>query len=283
MINYLGAIVTALYLIAYSLLGPWSSEIDLYISGILLLVIGIPHGAGDHLIAQKIAKRENLTFHLMPFIIYYLGIMVAYAALWYVTPEVGFIIFIAISVFHFGDMEDLDEIIPQHSLLSLSRTISLGSGILSFILVSHWPEAYHIIKDMKVSVPGELPIYFLPPSILLILLGFQQKNFQFFFSTFLTLVIGYFLPLIPAFICYFSCCHAIYSILGMQKHLDLKIVELYKKLIPFSLGAFILALAYISLISKDLEIYPLFIFLSLLTLPHFLLMHKLIKWPKSKI
>lgn len=283
MINYLGAIVTALYLIAYKLIGPWTGEIDLYIGGLLLLVIGIPHGAGDHLIAQKIAKRENLTFHLKPFIIYYLGIMVAYAALWYVTPVVGFIIFIAISIFHFGDMEDLDEINPQHSLLSLARTISLGSGILSFILVSHWPESYQIITDMEVHLPAKLPAYFLPLSIILILLGFQKKNFQFFFTTFLTLVIGYFLPLIPAFICYFSCCHAIYSFLGMQKHLELKILELYKKLIPFSLGAFILAIAYINLISKDLEIYPIFIFLSLLTLPHFLLMHKLIKWPNTRI
>ena len=77
--NYLGALATFLYVVTYFLVGPWSSSIDLYISGFLLLAIGIPHGAGDHLIAAKIAQRENLTFHLRPFIVYYLGIMLAYA------------------------------------------------------------------------------------------------------------------------------------------------------------------------------------------------------------
>ena len=57
--NYIGALITSLYVAAYFLIGPWSSSIDLYISGVLLLVIGIPHGAGDHLIAAKIAQQEK--------------------------------------------------------------------------------------------------------------------------------------------------------------------------------------------------------------------------------
>jgi hypothetical protein len=98
-------------------------------------------------------------------------------------------------------------------------------------------------------------------------------------NTFFALVIGFYLPLIPAFIFYFSCCHAITSFVGMRNHLEMKTLELYKKLIPFSIGALLLGIIYMNLISKHLEIYPLFIFLSLLTLPHFLLMHKLIKRP----
>jgi Brp/Blh family beta-carotene 15,15'-monooxygenase len=277
--NYIGAIVTLLYLVSYLLLGPWSSSIDLYICGFLLLAIGIPHGAGDHLIAAKIAQRENLTFHLRPFIVYYLGIMLVYAALWLVSPLISFIIFIAISVFHFGDMEDVEPVEPAKTWVNLAKTICLGTGILSFILVSHWPEAYRIITDMQVKLPAKLPAFSIFSSLLFLLLGFQKKNFHPFFNTFFALVIGYFLPLIPAFICYFSCCHAITSFEGMRKHLEMKIEELYKKLIPFSLGAFLLGILYIKLVSNDLQLYPIFIFLSLLTLPHFLLMHKLIKRP----
>lgn len=277
--NYIGAIVALLYLVSYLLLGPWSSSIDLYICGFLLLAIGIPHGAGDHLIAAKIAQRENLTFHLRPFIVYYLGIMLVYAALWFVSPLISFIIFIAISVFHFGDMEDVHPVEPAKTWVNLAKTICLGTGILSFILVSHWPEAYRIITDMQVKLPAKLPAFSIFSSLLFLLLGFQKKNFHPFFNTFFALVIGYFLPLIPAFICYFSCCHAITSFEGMRKHLEMKIEELYKKLIPFSLGAFLLGILYIKLVSNDLQLYPIFIFLSLLTLPHFLLMHKLIKRP----
>lgn len=275
--NYVGAFVTFLYAAAYFVLGPWSNAIDLYISGFLLLAIGIPHGAGDHLIAAKIAQRENLTFHLRPFIVYYLGIMLAYAALWFVSPLLSFIIFIAISVFHFGDMEDTQPVESNKTWINLAKTVCLGSGILSFILISHWSEAFEIISSMQVKVPQRLPEFSLLASFLLLSLGFQQKNIHPFFNTLFALVIGYFLPLIPAFICYFSCCHAITSFEGMRKHLEMGILELYKKLIPFSAGALFLGIAYTKLISKDLETYPVFIFLSLLTLPHFLLMHKLIK------
>ena len=277
--NYIGAFITLLYAATYFALGPWSSSIDLYISGFLLLAIGIPHGAGDHLIAAKIAKRENLTFHLRPFIVYYLGIMLAYAALWFVTPLLSFIIFIAISVFHFGDMEDTQPVESNKTWINLAQTLCLGSGILSFILISHWSEAFEIISSMQVKVPPNLPEFSLLISLLFLILGFQKKNFHPFFNTFFALVFGYFLPLIPAFICYFSCCHAITSFEGMRKHLKMEIVELYKKLIPFSAGAVVLGIAYIKLATNNLQVYPIFIFLSLLTLPHFLLMHKLIKRP----
>jgi Brp/Blh family beta-carotene 15,15'-monooxygenase len=277
--NYIGAFVTFLYLAAYLLLGPWSSSIDLTICGSLLLLIGIPHGAGDHLIAQKIAKRENLTFHLKPFIVSYLGIMLVYGALWYLSPLISFIIFISISVFHFGDMEDVYPVDPTKTWLNLVKTICLGSGILSFILVSHWSEVLEITTSMQVNLPKNLPTFSLLFSLLLLSFGFQKKNFHPFFNTFFALVIGFFLPLIPAFICYFSCCHAITSFEGMRIHLKMKTLELYKKLIPFSLGALLLGIIYMNLISNHLQVYPIFIFLSLLTLPHFLLMHKLIKRP----
>ncbi len=277
--NYIGAFVTFLYLAAYLLLGPWSSSIDLTICGSLLLLIGIPHGAGDHLIAQKIASRENLTFHLKPFIVSYLGIMLVYGALWYLSPLISFIIFINISVFHFGDMEDVYPVDPTKTWLNLVKTICLGSGILSFILVSHWSEVLEITTSMQVNLPKNLPTFSLLFSLLLLSFGFQKKNFHPFFNTFFALVIGFFLPLIPAFICYFSCCHAITSFEGMRIHLKMKTLELYKKLIPFSLGALLLGIIYMNLISNHLQVYPIFIFLSLLTLPHFLLMHKLIKRP----
>ncbi|MCX6194659.1 MAG: hypothetical protein NTX34_09310 [Cytophagales bacterium] len=202
--NYIGAILTFLYLGAYLMVGPWSSTIDLYICGLLLFLIGIPHGAGDHLIAQKIADRLHLSFHLRPFIIYYVGIMAAYAVLWYVSPLIAFVIFIGISVFHFGDMEDLAAVQPKETLLNLARTISLGSGILSFILFSHWSEVITIVNQMQVKLPLNLPTFALPFSVFLLMLGFQKKNYPTFLNTFLALVIGNFLPLIPAFICYFS-------------------------------------------------------------------------------
>jgi len=278
--NYIGAIITIVYLICYLVMGPWDKTIDFIFAGILLLFTGIPHGAGDHLIAQKIADRHHLSFHLRPFIMYYLGSMAAYAVLWYLFPTTAFIIFIGISVFHFGDMEDLSAVNPKQNILHLARTIFLGSGILSFILFSHWNEVVEVVTKMKVPIPLNIPSYLIYLSLILLLLGFQKKNSAYFFNTFLTLMAGYFLPLIPAFICYFSCCHAVYSFIGLKNHLETSFLNLYKKLLPFSAGAFFMGLGYMFLTSNALQLYPIFIFLSLLTLPHFLLMHKLIKRPR---
>ena len=275
--NYVGALFTFFYLMAYWLIGPWEKTIDLYVAGLLLVLTGIPHGAGDHLIAKKIAARHHRSFHLIPFIAYYLGIMVVYALIWFALPSIALIIFLGISVFHFGDMEDLEKIQPQDKLLSMVRTFFLGSGILTFILFSHWEEVIGIVYQMHVSVPKNIPPFAIYISLSLLVLGFQKKNFPSYINTFLTLLAGYFLPLIPAFICYFSCCHAVYSIRGLMKHLDMDIEILYKKLLPFSSVAIIMGMTYIKLISKDLQLYPIFIFLSLLTLPHFILMHHLIK------
>jgi len=278
--NYIGAIITIVYLICYLVMGPWDKTIDFIFAGILLLLTGIPHGAGDHLIAQKIADRHHFSFHLRPFIMYYLGSMAAYAVLWYLFPSIAFIIFIGISVFHFGDMEDLSAVNPKQNILHLARTIFLGSGILSFILFSHWNEVVEVVTEMKVPIPLNIPSYLIYLSLILLLLGFQKKNSAYFFNTFLTLMAGYFLPLIPAFICYFSCCHAVYSFIGLKNHLETSFLNLYKKLLPFSAGALFMGLAYMFLTSNTLQLYPIFIFLSLLTLPHFLLMHKLIKRPR---
>jgi hypothetical protein len=176
-------------------------------------------------------------------------------------------------------MEDVHPVESSTTWSNLIKTICLGSGILSFILVSHWSEVLEITTAMQVNLPKDLPPFSLLISLLLLSFGFQKKNFHPFLNTFFALIIGFFLPLIPAFICYFSCCHAITSFEGMRKHLEIEIVELYKKLAPFSVGAFLLGIVYIKLVSNNLQVYPIFIFLSLLTFPHFILMHKLIKRP----
>ena len=275
--NYFGALITTLYALAYLTIGPWEKSIDLSIAGLLLISTGIPHGAGDHLIAKKIAARHNKSFHLTAFISSYLGVMAGYALVWYLQPTLAFLIFIGISVFHFGDMEDLEKINPKDKWQGNLRTIFLGTGILSLILISHWNEVAEIVSQMKVPISSKIPTYLFYISFIFLILGFQKKNFNHFLNTLLTLIAGFYVPLIPAFIFYFSCCHAVYSLTGMMEHLQMTITELYKNLLPFTLGAIILGIIYTIFVSKDIQLYPIFMFLSLLTLPHFILMHRLIK------
>ncbi len=273
---FLGAFSSLLYVLLNVLIGPWDPTIDLIGSGILMFFLGIPHGAGDHLISEKLASQRGEKFHSVKFVILYLGIMAIYAVLWLLFPLFSFIVFIGISIFHFGDLEDITKSEDSSSLKRYVQLVLLGVGILGIILSSHWPEVVQIVENMGVPILNQIPKEILPISFLCFILGFNRANYASFLNTFLTLYLGTLLPLIPSFILFFTLCHSINSLFLMKNRLGITLLELYKKLLPFSLGAFFLGVIYIFLIYKDLHLYPLFIFLSLLTLPHFAIMHKLI-------
>jgi Brp/Blh family beta-carotene 15,15'-monooxygenase len=86
--------------------GPLDPKIEWGFAGILMFVLGIPHGAGDHLVVKKWREAHGMPFSILRFMGMYLGVMVLYALLWYFLPALSFILFILISVFHFGDLEE---------------------------------------------------------------------------------------------------------------------------------------------------------------------------------
>jgi Brp/Blh family beta-carotene 15,15'-monooxygenase len=247
---------------------------------VLLATLGIPHGAADHLVAEKLAHAQQKSFHLPLFLVKYLSVMAGYGILWYISPLISFGVFIAISVFHFGDLETTaDESRAQAGLpyyLQILRSCVLGIGILGFILAQHAQEVIPIIQkfDLGISLDVEtLPIGFY---IVCMLLGFQKEHTVYFIFTGITLWIGLYLPLLPAFMCYFAGCHSLYSLRVLMASLDVTWGQLYLKLLPFNILAILIGTGYVILVSPEKWLAFAFIFLSILTLPHFFLMHKII-------
>ena len=78
--------------------------VALLIVGVVLL--GLPHGALDPLVArQRFAGQPRFT--MTRFLLAYLGIAVLCAAGWLAIPNLGLILFLIISAFHFGsDWQD---------------------------------------------------------------------------------------------------------------------------------------------------------------------------------
>jgi beta-carotene 15,15'-dioxygenase len=69
----------------------------LAVSAVLLVVVGIPHGANDFL------YREEKTFKGgVKFLLAYIGAMLLYAGLWYLLPSFALLLFLVITVHHFG-------------------------------------------------------------------------------------------------------------------------------------------------------------------------------------
>jgi len=276
-ILFLGAFASLIYFLLYRFLGPWDYSIDVIMAGILLFLLGIPHGAGDHLVEAKIRKLSGKKFSILHFIVQYLGIMGLYAICWWLSPVISFIIFIITSIFHFGDLEDINPSNLPFTLIDYGQLVARGMGILGVILSSHWSEVVPIVNQMGIPIVNQIADFYLPFSFFSYTLGFKKKNVAQFINTFLTLALGVFIPLIPAFVLFFTLCHSIYSLQVMKNRLALNVLELYKNLFPFTLGALSLFLIYIFLVYNDLQLFSLFIFLSVITLPHFIIMHKLIK------
>jgi Brp/Blh family beta-carotene 15,15'-monooxygenase len=272
---YFGACISLVYGLILFMWGPIDPKIEWIFVGILMFILGIPHGAGDHLIVQKRNEMLGLPFSLVRFIISYLGVMGIYALLWYFLPNLAFILFILISVFHFGDMEEKE--ISKDSIMLIGRKICLGMGILGWILYFHYQEVRGIMGDVVGNLPVEVPNYL--PFLFggCVMLGFRRSEVQRFINTLLTLIIGCFIPILPAFVCYFAGCHAVYSLRDMSAHLGLSMKSLLGKLLPFSCLAFIIGFLYLKLGGSSQVIFQGFVFLSLLTLPHFWLMHQLVK------
>ena len=272
---YFGTILSGFYGLMLYLAGPMDPKIEWIFAGILMFVIGIPHGAGDHLVVKKWREAQGMPFSIVRFMVMYLGVMVLYALLWYFLPALSFILFILISVFHFGDLEEKES--GDDSFRSLLRKLSVGTGILGWILYFHDEEVKLIVGGAIGTLPAQVPNYLPFVFGACLMIGFRRSEIKRFSNTFLCLLIGCFLPVIPAFVCYFAGCHAVYSMQDMSLHLGIRTKNLLIKLLPFSCLAFLLGFLYLKYLGSTQAIFHSFVFLSLLTMPHFWLMHHFVK------
>lgn len=274
-----GGIVASMLYMLLSFILVDLKHLDLLFGALMLILLGIPHGAVDHLVAQKIAEQKKEKFKLALFIIKYLGIMLVYGVCWHFFPELSFILFIGISIFHFGDIESTATYSPITTngeyILQIVRSSLLGLGILGFILTSHREEVNAVLAHLPMGSTyrlGNISTYYF---LGMMLLGFQKEHTSYFINTLLTLIMGMYIPLIPAFMCYFGACHATYSLRVLSESLQMTFGQLYQKLLPLSLVAIILGIGYISFVDSEKWLAHAFIFLSILTLPHFFLMHQI--------
>jgi Brp/Blh family beta-carotene 15,15'-monooxygenase len=273
--RFFGSIITIGYGGFRILVEPSNPYFDYAFTFIFMFLLGIPHGAGDHLLIQKQKKEQGLAFSLLRFVGSYLGVMLLYGLMWYYFPKTSFVVFILISIFHFGDFEN--EALEKDAILALGQKMSLGMGILGWIIYFHYEEVKGVLGEWVWTLPKLLPAYYPYLFLIGILLGFRRQNLYRYVNTLITLLLSCWLPLLPAFVCYFACCHAVYSLTDMSKHLQLNFKTLLAKLLPFSFLAFVMGFCFLSWNSNSGVIYYFFIFLSLLTMPHFWLMHQFVK------
>ena len=235
-----------------------------------LLSIGLPHGALDHL--YSVSNKLRIPWR---FIGVYLGLGLLVLLLWYLLPVIALLIFLAYTAWHFGQADF--EIWKWRSGF---KSFFWGSFVLALILGSHWFETNQILNQMGIEIPKYIDFSFdFSQTItgLLAILGFLLLFTRSFFSriieTIVVLILGLWLPLLPAFVCYFVFQHSLHGWLHLREKLKLNHQKMWLQALPFTLGALGLFGAYLYLIQEP-NWGQVFIFLSALSFPHVYYMHK---------
>lgn len=257
---------------------------------LLILSIGVIHGANDLLIIKKYTRKDSLKSQISYFL-YYVGLVFLGFVFFYVYPSIALMSFVLVSIYHFGE---------QHW-----EANSLTSNILKerkiFPIILHGLTFFLIIFINNIEVVNEVLASFntilIDPIVLgtsltilfsvymLMLLSF--KIFRgYFLSEFLFFLLLYLLTLnstlIYAFSIYFIFFHSILSIKDQVKYIyeDDKSQNIKKYLInalPYFFLALIFLVGFYSFVDlESINILPIiFTFLAAITFPHVIVIEKM--------
>jgi len=252
--------------------------------GILLCTVGIPHGANDYLFS-----KDKSTKGLIKFLAIYLLSIGLYIIIWWNMPLLALIIFFLISFHHLGQSNfENDRLLYLPSLL-------WGLWILAFPVLLHFDQAISIFNGMinfnqPILITNKVinniaawQIYIaltIAISYLFSLYHFKRKYFLNYLIQFTLVSIWYlFTPLIFGFIVVFCLWHAFQSLrhqsIYYKENNEERKWKFFMSMLPFSLIALAIFLYYVYF--YGFKINEAFILLSLITLPHVLVMDKLYK------
>lgn len=287
---------TILITIAAILSYDWMSEIQyvLLIAGSIF--IGIPHGATDNHIFLK-SNLFRTKYRTWLFYSSYLLIAGFYAVLWIFFPAISLIIFLLISVYHFGQSNLFYLPVHKNTIFRLVTSISWGSYVLGLPLLFQADEALPVIEKIlgtAIFTPFQIQEIAWPLAILLFVINagtltyFKIANFykashfmKEIFSLIILGILAYFAPLFIAFFTYWIFWHSLNSIFEINNFLFGKnharrLRLFYKKSWPLSLIS-VTGIVLILLLSNHMQsveglLSVYFILIAVLTLPHIIMM-----------
>ena len=257
---------------------------------LLILSIGVIHGANDLLIIKKYTRKDSLKSQINYFL-YYLGLVLLGFLFFYAFPSIALLSFVLVSIYHFGE---------QH-WESNSFNTNLYKGKKIFPIILHGLTFFLVIFINNIDVVNDVlasfNTIFLDYSVLetlliilfsiymLMLLSFELFR-RYFIGEFLFFLLLYFLTmnssLIYGFSVYFIFFHSILSIKDQVNYIyeDDKSKYIKKYLINalpyFLLALFFLVGFYFFVDIESINILPIiFTFLAAITFPHVIVIEKM--------
>lgn len=262
-----------------------NANIQLVIFALILLSIGIPHGAIDHLISNPKIDRTGLG----KFLIAYLSLILAYLLIWYFIPGFALIAFLVMSAYHFGQSHFIAEKLSKTP--SWPLFLSRGAYFLLVILLGDWEVTKSILSpvvDLASLDPYRIPILgfsILVTMMIQMITGLKLSKTHLLECMILGPIL-YFSPLLIGFIIYFGFWHALPSMISEYRYLSgynayNSVKKFAMQLLPFSVISFVgigLVLFFgLEFLETNQLILLFFILISLISFPHILYMDRFLK------
>ncbi len=269
----------------------------------LILGLGIPHGGSDHLL-YNLSKENKLSAAInWPFMFQYLGTILFYAVLWLIAPSFSLLLFIAISGYHFGETQFfsfinrykfgyvlaltwglliLQLVLANHSL----EVVDLLSSILSIEILRYWQSNSLMITYGLLAFTGLgiLALSILEKNLMVLLKQALELFALFLIFKWTSLLLG--------FAIFFAFWHSRDAILIQIRNINkaakaFSMKDFIKTTAPFTALSIVgIAMIVAALYYYDFGISPIvifFILISLLTLPHIIVILEFYRKTASNI
>ena len=266
------------------------SGLDSVIYIFLILLLGVPHGATDHNIFLQL-NNNNTSSGPSHFMLRYAALMCGYAIVWFCSPTLALAFFLIISCFHFGQSHWHQ--IQEGSIWKTILYLSWGGFVLGSLLLFNYHETQPIIESiigraasLSEFVKVVIPSIFLSVCLASMVFLWWRKhlNWKSFLLEIACLVcIGVLAKttdLLLGFTVFFVFWHSFLSVKDQ--------IDQFRKLVPdYNLKTFIRQVAGFTIaailsvgvvgyavydpIFSDLWIGRFFIVISIITLPHSIL------------
>lgn len=124
-----------------------------YIFAVVMLLVGIPHGAVDHIISSKMYDLSNRMSDQLKFYLPYLTLMLLMGIIWYLSPVAGFILFLICTIYHFGQADFIHLKIP--TAFKIGLYISRGLMIMGLVIFVTPSVSFPIMESiMNIDITG---------------------------------------------------------------------------------------------------------------------------------
>ena len=252
------------------------------LGGLLILSLGILHGAND----IQIITKKNIHNNKGITTLYYLGIVLIGGLAFFFFPTLALLCFVLFSAYHFGEQHW--EFRLKKSYLSLLFYFVYGACMFFVLFFFHRAEVQQVVEGItSYRLPSDLFYWALTGSttlFIILLIGLSENRKYFLFECLLLLAFALFFSytsLILAFGFYFVVWHSFPSLKSQFEFLYRstnkvqQILSYIEESIIYWVAA-IMGLAGVYLwidFSADYFLPLFFTFLAAITFPHVLVMH----------